>query len=258
MKLPQDIAADYARLTGNATAKASIRALADIDGNLGEAYVVTNGASLHIFSRRLGEKVTTRSIALSDIASMEVEDDRPFAYLNLAAGDQNLRLKFGALDRDELSQLVRLWEAGAGNPPPAAEPPPLPADAAAKPLTPFLGFAAALQAMVEVDGSVDGEETHVLRRVVGSNEVVAQALDYLRRHGAEALQRELGELLDKRQKLCLLANLIEVAMVDGYLRGDEQQLLLAFLQALGIDQEAYETIYEVLAIKNNLSIFTVD
>lgn len=282
MKMPSDIQAAYDRLSDNTPPLAVARALADIEGNLGEAYTVTDGKTLYIFSKRLGEPHKSLSFPLDELDDLEIEQDRPFVFLKIHGDQGVLRLKYGSLDSDDLQTFVNFWnehrpsqsdqeddqqdEAEAATP----APPPLPSevkqqpdpdaeDAAddVPPLTAFVGFAAALQSMIEVDGSVDGEETHLLNRMIDRPDVVTSAIKYLRAHGPERLRMALSLILDHKQKLCLMANLLELSMVDGYLKSSEQELLRAYVDQLGIDEEEYQKLYEVLGVKNNLSIFAL-
>jgi uncharacterized tellurite resistance protein B-like protein len=79
----------------------------------------------------------------------------------------------------------------------------------------------------------------------------------LRSLGVDGLLARLGEgLLDEPQKQCLLANLYELAMVDGRLRASEVTLLDTFRQTLGVDRERCAVLEQVLRTKNDLSVFS--
>jgi uncharacterized tellurite resistance protein B-like protein len=253
MKLPQEIAATFARQTGPAAPLLALRALADLEGNLGETHVVAAADALRLYSRRLGQAVRDVCLPWAELTAIHLEDDRPFVFLCLGTATTTHRLKFGNLDKGELERLQQLWQAGAAQPAtPAVPATPTGAPAA---LTPFLGFAAALYALMEVDGAADAEERHQLTRLLGSAELLTQAHDYLRRHSLADLQRELPPLLGTAQRQCLMANLLEFAMIDGYLRGSEQELLQQWRQHLAISDDDYNAIYAVLHLKNNLADF---
>lgn len=74
---------------------------------------------------------------------------------------------------------------------------------------------------------------------------------------ADDLLSQLGAVLDKTQKQCLMANVIAVAMVDGALQGEEQECLQRFKQAMEISPEEYAALYDVLLLKNNLTVLAV-
>jgi len=254
MRLPQEIATTFERQAGIAQPLLALRALADLEGNLGETYVVAAPDTLWLYSKRLGEAVRDLCLPWPAVTDIHLEDDRPFMYLCLVTAACTYRMKFGNLDKSELERLQGLWRQGTDQP--AAAPAAATTAAATTALTPFLGFAAAIYALMEVDGAADAEERHQLTRLVGRAELVTQAHDYLRRHPLAELYHDLPPLLAPHLRLCLMANLIEFAMIDGYLRGSEQELLQAWRQHLAIGTDDYDAIYAVLSLKNNLADFT--
>ena len=54
MRLPQEIATTFERQAGIAQPLLALRALADLEGNLGETYVVAAPDTLWLYSKRLG------------------------------------------------------------------------------------------------------------------------------------------------------------------------------------------------------------
>ena len=63
-------------------------------------------------------------------------------------------------------------------------------------------------------------------------------------------------VLSEPQKQCLMANLYELAMVDGHLRASEVGLLDQFRAVLGMDRERCLELEQVLRTKNDLSVFS--
>jgi uncharacterized tellurite resistance protein B-like protein len=121
--------------------------------------------------------------------------------------------------------------------------------------TPLTAFCACLQAMMEADESIAGQERELLFRRLQDDEVVDRGVRYLREHGLEKLMRQLAVLLDKAQRECLLANLLAVAMADGLLRSSEQELLERFQAALHLNPLETQEFQQVLLAKNNLAVF---
>ena len=265
MKLPLDVRQDFVDRTGQDLPKACARALADIEGNLGEAFAACDDEALFIYSKKLNEEWRQLVMPFNTIAHMALEDDRPFVYLKAKTSDGNeLSLKFGSMDEDVLSTILKTWdnteksaEALEGVPlqssrvDDADEGEPVELDA-------FTAFTAVLYAMMEVDGSVDPEERHQLNRLVGHPGLVARAIKALRSQGFDAIKAKLPDLLDDGQKFCLACNLAELAMVDGYLRGSEKELYEAVIDTLGIAKEDSNLIYRILTCKNNMSVFSYD
>lgn len=61
--------------------------------------------------------------------------------------------------------------------------------------------------------------------------------------------------MNSEQQLVAIANLIDIAMADGILAGDEQTLLEAYVEAFDVPTSEIETIVNVISIKNNKSSF---
>ena len=103
MKLPLDVRQDFVDRTGQDLPKACARALADIEGNLGEAFAACDDEALFIYSKKLNEEWRQLVMPFNTIAHMALEDDRPFVYLKAKTSDGNeLSLKFGSMDEDVL------------------------------------------------------------------------------------------------------------------------------------------------------------
>jgi len=121
-------------------------------------------------------------------------------------------------------------------------------------LTPLDVFCASLCAMAQEDGRVAGEELEALERMVPDAAQWTAAAEVGSTRGLEGLLADVGRL-DRAQQRCLLANLLALAMSDGWLCGAEQAQIERFRQAMTINTEDYSTIYRVLMAKDDLSVF---
>jgi uncharacterized tellurite resistance protein B-like protein len=121
-------------------------------------------------------------------------------------------------------------------------------------LTPVEVFCASLYAMAQEDGRVMGEELEALERMVPDEAQWTVAAETSSTRGLEGLLADVG-WLTRAQQRCLLANLLALAMSDGWLRGVEQAEIERFRQALNIPTEDYAVIYRVLMAKDDLSVF---
>ena len=65
----------------------------------------------------------------------------------------------------------------------------------------------------------------------------------------------IAAALDERQREVVMANLIDLAMADGSMAGNEKEMLMQYLQAFGISEDKVKPIIETIAVKNNLGIF---
>ncbi len=257
MTLPLEIEQSFKAQSESGTICASCRSLNSLSGDLGETYIITDEANLYLFSRRVGETIEEHCLPVAAIEALEVVEDRPFAHLKVrcAAGDYSL--KFSAMDEGVLQSIAALKHEGAEASPPAPAKPPtalLPAAAGVE-FDPLVAFCAAIYALIQVDGNIDPEELILLNRQVDSPETVARGLEYLRRVGTVRLVEQLSHEYDQSQKLCLIANMLEISMVDGVLRSTEKGLMKQFREAMGIQPDDYEAIFEIILVKNNLTVF---
>lgn len=258
MKLPADLLRLFRELPADEP-QLVLRALADLDGNLGETWLATDGQRLGIFSRPPGARWQQASSPLAALRRLEQRDDSPFVWLDFSTAERSYSLKFAGLDQPDLAALTELWRQLA---PPSAVPTLAPPgdepndDTAEAPeLAPLTAFCAAVYAIASVDGVMDELEMHHLQRIVDNRKTVDLGIAWVRREGVPALLTALPRLLNRDQRLCLMANLIEVAMLDLLLRSRELDLLDRFREALQIDAGDYAAINEILTLKNNLAIF---
>lgn len=135
-------------------------------------------------------------------------------------------------------------------------------------MTPHLGFACSLLYMMASDGEMDNEEVgHLLSVLGGSNEggsigvgannrqLLDNALKYIRKNSIDAFLAELTPLLSDAQKMCILVNLIDSSLADGTPEPEEQVLFGKFMSAFGVSEERFRPFFEVIAMKNDRSVF---
>jgi tellurite resistance protein len=122
-------------------------------------------------------------------------------------------------------------------------------------LTPLMAYCASLRAMMEADQETTTGEEKLLHLTVPYPNDIHLGEEFLRAYGLDHLLNRVGSVLNAEQKRCLLANLIAVAMEDGVIRSSEQRTLDQFRQALGIGEDIYASMYEILFVKSNLAVF---
>lgn len=137
-------------------------------------------------------------------------------------------------------------------------------------MTPHLAFATALLYMMSADGEIDNEEIGHLLSVLGGEDqgngvigvgaqnqkLLDNAVKYRRKNSVESFLQEASPILSDAQKMCILVNLIDSSLADGTPEQEEQELFAKFLQAFGISEERFRPFFEVMALKNDRSVFT--
>lgn len=109
--------------------------------------------------------------------------------------------------------------------------------------------------MIAADGDIDEDELAILRRIDGPRATPAwdAALKAWKKHGFDECIALVAKFIDRSHVNPLMANLIDIAMADGHLAGDEQKLLEAYMEALSPDQSRVEMYVEVIGEKNSVS-----
>jgi uncharacterized tellurite resistance protein B-like protein len=62
--------------------------------------------------------------------------------------------------------------------------------------------------------------------------------------------------LNDKQRMTALAILLDLAMADGILAGNEQKILQMYMEKFGISEAAVRPIVDAIALKNDFSIFS--
>jgi uncharacterized tellurite resistance protein B-like protein len=255
MNMSQELTERFRQETG-AEPIAIARALYDLDGQIGETYTAANERFLVLFHRPLGGSYRTMVLQLSHITTLTTRVVSTFAFLEIEVPTAVFKLQYSYWDLPELETIVSCWqqqpsssdafEAVSQSMPPRSL---LPAE-----LTPLIAFCAALHALMSRDTRVDMVELHYLTRRIASLETVRQGQRYFDTHGLDHLLECLNRMLNPRQKRCLLANLMALAMEDGVLTSGEQELLDEFGRALVIPEALSQGLFETLMLKNNLTV----
>ena len=137
-------------------------------------------------------------------------------------------------------------------------------------MTPHFAFATSLIYMIGADGKVEHEEVGQLLSVLGGEEsggtigvgannqqLLDRAFKYYQKHpDINHFLTEAAPLLTDAQKMCMLTNLLDSSLSDGNAAPQEQELFNKFLQAFDIPEERFKPFFDVIALKNDRSVFT--
>lgn len=127
---------------------------------------------------------------------------------------------------------------------------------AVQPMTPKLAFAASLIYMMSADGQIEEEEIGQLVSALGGDRpLLDSALKYVRKSNVDAFLQQAAPVLSEPQKLCVLTNLCDSLLADGAAAPAEQVLFGRFLSAFGVTEDRFRPYFEVIALKNDRSVF---
>jgi uncharacterized tellurite resistance protein B-like protein len=127
---------------------------------------------------------------------------------------------------------------------------------AAPALNPKLTFAASLLYMMSADGEIEQEEIGQLVSVVGGDRsLLEDAIKYTRKVSLDQFLAQAPATVNEAQKLCILINLCDSLLADGSAAPQEQALFGRFLQGFGVSEEQFRPHFQVIAIKNDRSVF---
>jgi len=136
-------------------------------------------------------------------------------------------------------------------------------------MTPHFAFAASLIYMIGSDGTVAPEEVGQLLSVLGgedsggvigvganNQQLLDRAFKYYKKTQVDTFLSEITPILTDAQKMCMLTNLLDSSLSDGTAAPEEQELFNQFLQAFDISEERFKPFFDVIALKNERSVFT--
>lgn len=120
-------------------------------------------------------------------------------------------------------------------------------------------FIASLIYMIGADGVVEDEEIFQLvgaiQQFPDRDEVFSAAIKYTKRTTASQFLSESSNLLSDAQKITILVNLADSLTSDGDADPSEQRLFEQFLRAWNISEERFRPFFEVIAMKNDRTVF---
>jgi len=123
-------------------------------------------------------------------------------------------------------------------------------------LNPKSALALAAMTIIGADGVFEDDEISILSRIVrGDQDSFNKALKLFKDTTFEKCVALVSNTLDKKQKIATIAILLDIAMADGILAGAEKKLLELYIDSFQISGETINGIVEIIALKNDFSIF---
>jgi len=124
-------------------------------------------------------------------------------------------------------------------------------------LTPKSALVLSAITVIAADGVIDEAEINDLAKIVrGDKKSIDTAMQVMKANGFPAVIDMVAAVLDEKQKLATLAILCDIAMSDGILAAEEKKILQMYMEKFGVSEATLKPVIEVIAIKNDFSIFS--
>lgn len=206
-----------------------------IDGHMGESFIIGYDEVFYFFTKAMGSVVYTKIEGVyKDILSMSVSKDSKHAIFQVELGKKKYTMKFSHLEEKNLNNMLGQWMSFS--------------------LSAYVALLAGLMYLASEDDELAGEENdYILKIADGDEELLEKAHSFYLSQPIEVLFKILQKL-NESQKYCIMANLLELAMCDGVLHKDELKLIKDFATNMEINDDQYETVKQVLVMKNQLGI----
>jgi uncharacterized tellurite resistance protein B-like protein len=125
------------------------------------------------------------------------------------------------------------------------------------PLTPKSALVIAAITVIASDGVLDDQELFGLQRIVrGDGNSVETALKVLQGGELPEIMDAVAGMLNEKQRLTTMAILLDLAMADGILAGNELKILQSYMEKFGISEAALKPVIDTIALKNDFSVFS--
>jgi hypothetical protein len=248
----------------NVSPSALMRSSGNLEGGSGEGYVIALKDKILLFSRKLGDDdFTLTELPFSDTVNMEIKKEGFASILKIDARNKSFSVKFSSFEEKDAAPIIEAFNAASKNNRdsqlPALE------DTTEQPredeivnkstapsLKPITGMVAAMIYVAGSDNNLAPEEDEYIRKAsLNDNSILEEAYDFYQTHSFEDLLSRV--VLDKRQTLCVIANLMEVGMSDGILHKVQQEMIWRFAERFEISSEEFKNITDILLIKNQLT-----
>jgi uncharacterized tellurite resistance protein B-like protein len=246
------------------------RAYGSVEGETGEGYLVSCAGRLLVFSRKAGEDNFRKLSGMfgKEISKLDTRNDKFNTFLDIIINGIPYSIKFSSSEHKELENLVESLKSFKPESVQSAlsdvgRTPSVPSIKVAtresikktpSTLTPLEMLAVALMYVSSCDSNITEDEDRCILEIFKDNKpVLGSALAYYKAHRYEEFLSNIGSL-NENQKLCILANMIEIAMKDSSLHRTEQDYFRKFVKAAGLKDEQYKAINSVLFIKNSTGV----
>ena len=124
-------------------------------------------------------------------------------------------------------------------------------------LTPKSALLLSTITITAIDGDLDENEVAIINRLDGfkTSEDWDQAIAIWETTSVNDCIPMVAEALSEKQQRVAMANMVDIALADGFLDEAENVLLSAYASAFSVADAEIEKIVDVITIKNDKSLF---
>ena len=233
--LPEEIKSQIDKNLIDHEALALARSNMAVDGHIGESFIVAYEEIVYLFTKAMGSSEFTKIVAAyTDIDEMSVTSEKKHSIITLKIGRKKYTFKFAPLILKDLEKVLEKWMTCS--------------------ISPFIVLLSALMYLASADNKVSEEEHAYITKLANEDEKILNvAHDFYHKVHIESLLDMISQY-DEDQKFCIMANLLELAMCDGVIHSNELKLLRQFAKQMNIGDDEYETVKQILLIKNQIGI----
>ena len=124
-------------------------------------------------------------------------------------------------------------------------------------LTPKSALIAAAITVIASDGVLDEAELGDLAKIArGDKNTVNDAVQVLQGNSIPETMDLIANCLNEKQRMAAMAILLDLAMADGILAGNEQKILQQYMEKFSISETAIKPVIDAIALKNDFSVFS--
>jgi uncharacterized tellurite resistance protein B-like protein len=124
-------------------------------------------------------------------------------------------------------------------------------------LTPKSALITAAITVIASDGVLDEAELGDLAKIArGDKNAVNDAVQVLQGGSLQEAMDLVTNCLNEKQRMSAMAILLDLAMADGILAGNEQKILQQYMEKFGISEVAIKPVVDAIALKNDFSVFS--
>jgi uncharacterized tellurite resistance protein B-like protein len=247
--LPDKIKKQLAELEPGKEPVCTIRCSGGFSNKPGESYIVPFDDKVHLFERSFSEnEYFVVSAAYPEVDSIELEQEQFSSSLHISTGNKTIVAKLSCAEVALCDKVIERARNYA-----RVEEHDVESTAAESGISPHIGLLVALMHVAGSDDDISEEEKNFIFNMCSQDsQMFNNAAEYYQKYSLEDFLKQIK--LDSQQKLCCVANMLELGMIDGVLHSVEQRVIDIFAEMMDVSRDEFETIRNVLLIKNQISV----